>query len=164
MRWYALRVRAQCELRVREGLEALGIENYCPTYARDAKRTGRRIEHPYFPGYVFARFVFAERRPVIRIAQVVDVLGFGGHALAIPDQEIDAVKAVLEAKVNAVPADAYKLGDRVAVRSGPLAGLEGFVVHLKNATRLVVTVGMLNRAISAEVDADSLEVILRRAA
>jgi transcription antitermination factor NusG len=163
--WYALRVRSCSERLVIAALDAQSLEYYWPTYELDGRRREQPSIRAYFPGYVFSRFEFAERRPIVQIAQVIDVLGFGGHAMPIPDTEIAAVKQILATPaVNAAPAAAYQLGDRVIVRYGPLRGLEGYVVHIKNATRLVVNVSMLNRAISAEVDGDSLEVLARQAA
>jgi transcription antitermination factor NusG len=162
LHWYALRVRSNAEHLVTAALAVQQIEHYLPCRQVEL-RTGRKISRPYFPGYVFSHFEFAERRPIIRIPQVIDVLGFGSPA-AIPDEQIDAVRRMVEAKVNAAPTDCYHLGDHVVVRSGPLQGIEGYVVHIKNATRLVVNLPLLNRAVSAEVDAASLELLLSSAA
>jgi transcription antitermination factor NusG len=47
-------------------------------------------------------------------------------------------------------------GQSVLVERGPLKGTEGVVVRMKGAYRLVVSVFLLQRSISAEIDRDSV--------
>jgi len=55
-------------------------------------------------------------------------------------------------------------GEVVLVKSGPLAGVEGVVVLVKGSTRVIVSIGLLNRGVSAEVDASCLESLNKKAA
>jgi transcription antitermination factor NusG len=82
--------------------------------------------------------------------------------VAIPEVEIAAVRLMVSAPaVQSVAAAPYvATGDRVIVRRGPLAGLEGFVVYVpKGKPRVVVSVTMLGRSVSAEVDEDMIELL-----
>jgi transcription antitermination factor NusG len=64
---------------------------------------------------------------------------------------------MLEGAVQADPWPYMKEGARVRVTAGPLIGMEGFVVERKNECRLVVSVDLLGRSVSTEIDAASLE-------
>ncbi len=50
-------------------------------------------------------------------------------------------------------------GDRVRVRSGPLAGVEGTVLRRQGATRLVVAVNLLQQGASVDIDDCLLEPV-----
>ena len=50
-----------------------------------------------------------------------------------------------------------KIGERVRIKSGPLAGLQGLLVRQKNVYRLVISVEMLGRAAAVEVDSFLVE-------
>lgn len=165
MPWYALHVKPQSESLVAEKLDRIGLEGYYPHLVEKAAKNPRRsIERKFFPGYVFGHFAFAERGHVTEIPQVVSILGFGTHAISIPDAEVEAVRQMVSAPaaLTTVTECVYVgAGDRVRVRRGPLAGLEGYVAYAKNTARVIVSVSMLQRSISAEVDTDSLTVIER---
>jgi transcription antitermination factor NusG len=47
-------------------------------------------------------------------------------------------------------------GQRVLIEKGPLAGVEGLLVSIKKIFRLVVSVNMLQRSISVEVDREAV--------
>jgi transcription antitermination factor NusG len=158
--WYALHVHSNTESLVRDKLAICGIEGFYPHLAGKSRDGLRETELKFMPGYVFGRFAIEEKTPVVAINQVVSILGFGRHAIAIPDSEIAAVKLIVSFPSLAPEPCAYVAeGDRVRVRGGPLAGLEGYVCYMKNRTRVIVSVTMLARSISAEVDAVTLEML-----
>jgi len=155
--WYALHVASCTEALVRTALADVDIEGYYPAASVKSARLYRPdIERPFFPGYVFGRFNIEERTPVIRIPQVIRILGSGIVPEVIPDSEIDAVRIMTTAAI-ACPCPFLASGVRVRVRYGSLAGCEGVVVRRRGKTRVVVSIKMLERSISAEVDADGLE-------
>ncbi len=49
------------------------------------------------------------------------------------------------------------VGDRVRIDSGPLRGLDGIVVKLKENHRLVVSVTLLRRSVAVEIDSALVE-------
>ncbi len=169
MPWYALHVRSNTEPIVEAALALEGISSFFPhqklihTRAKakpvSQRKPGDWYSRPYFPGYVFVDADLARcRRAANSIAQVVRIVGIGIEAVAIPDGEIATVRRVIEAaeQVNVAPASAYGEGDWVIVKCGPLKDIEGRVVYLKNATRIIVAVSMLGQGVSAEVDASWL--------
>lgn len=163
MPWYCLHVASNTERLVRDRLaETAGIEAFYP-FVPVTSKDGRRItEKKFFPGYVFARFELAERTPVIQLPQVIQILGMGGHrAASIPNHEIEAVRQMVQsASASVTPCPYVASGTAVTVTAGPLRGLEGFVVYAAEGhSRVVVSVQMLQRSISAEVDSADIEVL-----
>jgi transcription antitermination factor NusG len=161
-RWYALQVRSQFERKVRDALNQAQIEPYLPTYQTRARWSDRTktVERILFPGYVFGRFELGRRRTAIALTGVVRILGVGAQPIAIEDAEIVNLQRVIEAGLDPLPAASLAAGQRVRVVEGPLAGVEGAIVRLKGVLRIVVAISLLNRAVSAEVDVDSVEPIL----
>jgi transcription antitermination factor NusG len=50
-------------------------------------------------------------------------------------------------------------GEKVLIRKGPLEGIAGIVDRQKNSTRIVLTLDLIMKSISVEVDSEDLEVI-----
>ena len=90
---------------------------------------------------------------------VISVLGFGNEPAPIPDEEIEAVSAALCSGLPAVPCAYLREGQRVRVTQGSLLGVEGILLKQKNQVRMVISVTMLQRSISVEIDSDWLASI-----
>ena len=59
--------------------------------------------------------------------------------------------------VSAEPHPYLRVGQRVRVKYGPLAGAEGILVRKKDKCRLVLNLDLIMRSVAAEVDAADLE-------
>ena len=90
---------------------------------------------------------------------VISVVGIGREPMPIPDEEIDAVKAVLLSGLPAEPCSYLREGQRVRVTDGSLYGVEGILVKKKNQFRMIVSVTMLQRSISVEIDGARLAAV-----
>jgi transcription antitermination factor NusG len=156
--WYALRLRAQREFQVFGDLETLGIEAFLPTWKERVKWSDREktAVRPLFPGYVFIRPKNVdELHRALMTRGVVQILPNSFAPAAIDENEVENVRRVVASKLNAVPCD-FAAGDPITIDSGPLAGVSGVVVRTRGATRVVVSVEILRRAISVELDAGTL--------
>ena len=82
------------------------------------------------------------------------VLGERWDRLApIPDEEIDAIQAVLEARVPVLPHAYLREGQRVRITRGPLTDVEGVLVRQNPKTGLLVlSVQLLRQSVAVEVD------------
>ena len=160
--WYGLRTRSKFEKSTVLSLSSKGYAPYLPCYRRRQRWSDRIIEteDPLFPGYVFCRFDLSKRLPILMTPGIVSVIGAGKQPLAIPDSEIAAVETILKSGLGAEPSPYVREGQRVHIDKGPLTGLEGiFMNQRKNEWRIVVSIGMLERSISAEIDRDWIRVI-----
>ncbi len=159
MNWYALHVRSNFERLVAGKLHYEGVEAFYPVRFEVSRDERRQVEKKFMPGYVFARFDLEDKTPVVAIPQVVSILGWGRHAVAIPEREIVAVQMIAQSK-DAKACEYLAEGARVRIaRGGSYEGLEGFVLKTRGKTRVVVSITTIARSMSLEVDASSLEPI-----
>jgi transcription antitermination factor NusG len=154
--WYALQVKPKFERVVETVLQGKNLEIYLPTYTKRRTWSDRikEIDSPLFPGYVFCRFNVNDRLPVLTTSGVVRVVGIGRVPAEIGEEEIGSVKRLVESGVPAMPWPYPRVGQRVIIRKGPLEGTEGVLVAVRNRYRIVVSISLLQRSISAEVDAE----------
>jgi transcription termination/antitermination protein NusG len=162
-RWYAAYTSANHEKRVAEQLKKRSVEQFVPLYASVRRWKDRRVEleMPLFPGYVFVRMALQNRLRVLQVPGVAKLVGFGGAPTALPEGEIETLRASLESGVRAEPHPFLTAGRRVRVKTGPLAGLQGILVRRKKQARFVVSVELIMRSMAVEIDAAELEPIRR---
>jgi transcription antitermination factor NusG len=96
---------------------------------------------------------------VLQVPGVVSIVSFNGELAALPEQEINALRNGLENQLYAEPCPYLKVGKRVRVIRGPMAGAEGILSRKKDRYRVVISVDVLMRAVAVEVDATDLELI-----
>jgi transcription antitermination factor NusG len=73
--------------------------------------------------------------------------------------ELSSLKRVMEAGLGIDPYPALKTKSRCRVRSGPLQGMEGQVLHRKGKAKFIVTITILGQGASVEIDGTELEPI-----
>lgn len=152
--WFALRVRSKHERVAALHLHNQGYQEFCPAYKSESQWSDRKktVERFLFPGYVFCRFNPDDRLPILMMPGVVNVVGFGNQPAPIPDDEIERVCTMIRAGLLVTPWPFLNVGQAVLVERGPLAGVEGILVEIKKTFRLVVSVHLLQRSVSTEVD------------
>ena len=152
--WYALRVRSKHERIAAIHLRERGYEEFSPSYRAVTQWSDRKkeVERFLFPGYVFCRFNPQDRLPVLTTPGVVDLVGFGGGPTSIPDNEIDDVRTMVRSGLLVTPWPFLEVGQTVLLERGPLAGLEGILEEVKGKLRVVVSIRLLQRSVSTEVD------------
>jgi len=154
MSWYALQVNCRKEASIASQIEGRGFECFVPTYKSLRKWSDRtkEINQALFPGYLFCRFEYQERQPIMTTAGVVQVVGNGRMAIPVPDTEIEALQVAVSSGIPAQPWPYLKTGELVRVNYGPLSGLEGILVNFKGNHRVVLSVTLLQRSLALEVD------------
>ena len=149
--WFVLQVRPRYEFLAANILRSKGFEEFLPSYKSKRQWSDRQkeIELPLFPGYVFCRFDVRIQAPILTTPGVMRVVGAN---MAIPDSEIEAIQMVMKRGVSAKPCEYLKVGTKVEVISGPLAGVCGILVSRTNQYRLILSVTLVQNSISVEVD------------
>lgn len=158
-RWYAAYTRANHEVRVTQQLARRSVEHFLPQYEslRRWKDRKVRLQLPLFPGYVFVRLALQDRLRVLQIPSVVRLVGFNGHPAVLPDNEIEALRASVAARLRTEPHPYLAVGRRVRIRRGPLMGVEGILVRRKNTLRVVLSLDLIARSAAVEVDTADIE-------
>ena len=162
--WYALHVRSRAEFAVAHYLEDANYSVFLPTYS-DLHRWSDRVKSirtPFFPGYVFCQMDINARLPVLQAPGVVKVVSCGRNYIPVPDEEIAAVRAVASSPLFVRQCPYLNVGDRVVIKRGPLAGVEGMLTQFKNNYRLVVSIHLLQRSLGVEVDLADVQPVTRR--
>jgi transcription antitermination factor NusG len=157
--WYAAYTCSRHEKYVAKQLEERRIECFLPLYRswRRWKDRRKQIALALFPGYVFVRMVLPERLRVLELPGVVRLVSFNGQPAQLPEQDIEALRNGLHERIHAEPHPYLRVGRRVRVTHGPLAGTEGILVRKKHKFRLVISLEVIMRSIAIEVDAADVE-------
>ena len=81
-----------------------------------------------------------------------------GNPLPMPDTVIDALRHGLSER-EVQPHPLLTVGERVRIRSGALSGMEGVISRHKGDMRVVITLELIMRSISVEVNGEDLEML-----
>lgn len=150
--WYALHTRPRQEKALSRQLLEREVPFYLPLVGKKLLVRGKCLLAyiPLFPGYVFLFGSDAERHFALTTRRVVQcVRAPDGAELARELRELQRLidtGAPLTVEQRLVP------GQRVEVRSGPLAGLVGTVLKRHGELRLLVTVHLLQQSVSLAIE------------
>ncbi|HKO04553.1 MAG TPA: UpxY family transcription antiterminator [Candidatus Acidoferrales bacterium] len=153
--WFALYTRSRFEKRVAEQLERKRMPVFLPLRLEVHHWQDRyqKVEVPMFRGYLFAQFSpnSPERTAVLRTAGVVRIVGFGQKDSEIPVEQIASLRRVAEEGALLHPHRFLRIGQRVKIASGALAGVEGILVRIRKQDRLVIAVDAIRQAVAVEL-------------
>jgi transcriptional antiterminator NusG len=159
LHWYAMWTNSHCEQLVHDQLLARGFDPFLPRIDVWTRRGGERrvVSAPLFSGYLFLRHAPMTKACYIAICKVrglVRMLGERWDRLeVVPDDEINGIRTVLEARVPVMPHPYLRNGERVRILRGPLTDVEGILVRTKpNKGLVVLQVALLQRSVAVEVD------------
>jgi transcription antitermination factor NusG len=108
---------------------------------------------------VFVNINPLEKLRVLQVPSVVHLVSFNGQLAELPEQEIAALRNGLEHDIYAEPHPYLKIGRRVRVVRGPMAGTEGILVRKKDKYRVVISIDVLMRSVAVEVDGVDIQAI-----
>ncbi|HWQ57016.1 MAG TPA: transcription termination/antitermination NusG family protein [Bryobacteraceae bacterium] len=148
--WFALYVKPRHEKHVSCVLRGKGYEEFVPLYSRRTR--SRSCDLPLFPGYVFCRFPPHNRLPILSVPGVFYIVAAGGQPAPLEDEEIEALRKLVCSGLPRGPWPYIAEGEKVVLQDGPLRGVSGHVLRLKNAGRLIVSVSVLQRSVAIEID------------
>ena len=159
--WYEIYTNSRHEKVVAKQLQDRSIEAFLPLYRSLHRWKDRRqlVELPLFPSYVFVRIDAQKRLRVLEVSGVVSLVSFNGEPDALPEQEINALRNGLENEIYAEPHPYLRVGRKVRVVRGPMAGAEGILSRKKDKCRVVISIDVLMRSIAVEVDGADVEPI-----
>lgn len=152
--WFALSVKPRHERSSAASLRSKGYEEFVPLYRSQRRWSDRvkELELPLFAGYVFCQFDVRFRLPILTTPGVVRIVGAGREPTPVPDGEIEALKSVARSGLPVEPWPFLQPGCLMSVEDGPLRGVQGTLLEIKQRERLVLSVGLLRRSIAVEVD------------
>lgn len=162
--WYAIYVKSRHEFHVFERLSRANIDAFLPTMERLSKWKDRKkmVSFPLFPSYLFVHInkSYNNILTVLKTNGVVRFLGINScDPEPIPEEQIIFLKRVVENKELIAPYPFLKVGQRIRIKRGPLAGVEGLLVEKAGQYSLVISVDILQQGVSLQIDAAEVEVV-----
>lgn len=159
--WFAVQTKPRHEKRVAAELEEKSIATFLPLFSdiRQWSDRKREVQRPLFANYVFVR-LGADRNTRVSVLQTHGVfrfVGARGLGVPIPEEQIQAVQAILRDKVPFVPYPFLSVGQKVRIRGGSLDGLEGVLMALNGDKSLIVSVESIQRSIAIRIEGYQLE-------
>lgn len=157
--WFAIRVKSNRDQVVTAGLADRGYETFLPKCRRGhgSDESARKL-NPLFPGYVFSRFDITRRLPILMIPGVVHIVGIGRTPVAIPDDEIESIRLLVESDLPIAAEQYFQTGEAVRLDAGPLKGAMGTVTDRRRGL-FVVSITLLQRSISVALSPEWLSKV-----
>jgi len=160
--WYAVQTRARHEKAVAQRLEEQGISTFLPLVSEVHRWSDRRkrVHLPLFNCYVFAQLACLNesRYQVYRTHGVFGIVGPNG-GLAIPEEQIEAVRMLLTQELGWSNHPFLKIGQRVRVRGGSMDGVEGVLVSRNGDRTLVISIDAIQRSLAIRIEGYDVEPI-----
>jgi transcription antitermination factor NusG len=125
-----------------------------------SKRKDRRkkIMIPMFPGYLFVEMAILDnylRLDILKTFGVVQILGKarGAEPIPVPDEKIDAIRRIIESRVEVQQLQYPKVGEPARIMDGPFKGVEGLVISTDYAKELfVISIELLQRSVAIKLE------------
>ncbi|MBF0330168.1 MAG: UpxY family transcription antiterminator [Nitrospirae bacterium] len=162
--WFAVHVKSRHEFKVQERLAKSGIEVFLPVVEKLSKWKDRKklIEFPMFNGYLFVHIPKSHGvlLSVLKTPGVARFIGMTpGEPESVPDEQIESLKKIVENKETIDPYPYLKEGNRVRIKRGALAGVEGILVQKAGQHLLVLSIDLLQQGVSLKIDSSEVEPI-----
>ena len=157
--WYAIQTRSRHEKMVRDQLAAKSIKHLLPLWRKRSlwKDRVKYVEVPLFSGYLFGYFALLEKVTVLETFGVARIVGVNGTAVPVPDEQITAVRTMVEHRLPYDPHPYLVEGMRVRIKCGPLIGAEGILIEKRQKHRLVISMDLIQQGVAVEVDIANVE-------
>jgi transcription antitermination factor NusG len=159
--WYALHTHSRHEKRVHQDLGLRAIESFLPLYEtvhRWKNGCKVRVELPLFPGYLFVKIDPRDRFKALDVPGAISIVGSLKGPWPLPEAEITHLRSSLQS-CKFEPHPYLAIGQKVRIKSGPLADMTGFLVRQSGGLRVVLSVDLIQQAAAVEVNVDDVEAI-----
>jgi len=150
--WWVLHSRPRTEKAMARQFLARGLTFFLPLYQRQWRSKGRMQSSylPLFPGYIFLRGDDEARVAALTTNLIANVLAVKDQASLTAD--LARVHHLMESGSALTPEAQLAPGARVEIIAGPLAGLEGKVLHRGKKMHFFIEVHLLQQGVSVEIE------------
>lgn len=165
LKWLVVRTKPRQERAAVSHLLHRGVEPYCPLYL-EPKWNRKRVQAPVplFTGYIFVRCNPEHQLNAVSYCPgVAHPVRFDRKPAIVDEDVIDTIRRREAAHGYVMPPEieiGIKLGNKVMIMAGPLAGLEGvFRGYLRGRERANVLIEFLRQQNLVEVDTADLAAV-----
>jgi transcription antitermination factor NusG len=160
MPWYAIHTKSRHEYKACSGLLQKNLSVFLPEIEVWSKRKDRkkRIFVPLFPGYLFVETKLQDNETklaILKTSGVVCILGKKENTepIAVPENKIEAIRRLLDKKVEVFSLQYPSIGEPARIIDGPLAGIEGTVISTDAEKELfVISIELLQRSVAIKLE------------
>lgn len=157
MNWYCLHTEPKQENKVALVLQReLEMEVFAPRIRFRRLRSGRPLwaTEALFPGYLFARFDYVERRrQVSAIAGVTRIVQFGDRPSPVDESIVSELRSLVKDNETVEVSAEPQPGSEVIVVGGPMRGLRVLVTRVIPARqRIAILLELLGSHREVEIE------------
>ena len=144
-RWWVLHTRPRAEKAMARQFLARSLMFFLPLHHRQWRSRGRTQSSylPLFPGYIFLRGDDDARVSALTTNLVANVLPVTNQDELYAD--LSRVHHLMESGYPLTPQDHLEPGTVVEITAGPLAGLQGKILHRGRKLHFFIEVQLLRR-------------------
>lgn len=163
--WFAVYTKPRQEKIALENLERQGFRCFLPMAVNPYQRRTERIPRiePLFPRYLFLNAIADQQSlsPVRSSRGVCSLVRFGMQLATLPERVIGIIQRRRDPHTGYVQLDPVlvRVGDRVRIFDGPLAGIEGIFQERRGMNRALLLMSLLGAESTVEVDALLLQKV-----
>jgi len=163
--WYAIETRRGYELLGAKILRSKGYLTFAPLYRK--RKVGdhpAEVDIPLFENYLFVQIPREARAPcgpIVTTPGVKRIVSFGGVAAVVPDSEIETIRDLVNSGICLEPWKWIPSGSVITIESGPMKGVEGVLISAPTEQRIVVSIQILQRSVTAILDTDTVYTVLK---
>ncbi|WP_143960507.1 UpxY family transcription antiterminator [Litoribacter populi] len=161
-KWYVMYTAPRAEKKVTQRLEENGLEVFLPMIEEIRQWSDRKkkVQRALFNGYIFVKTTRDKLWESLQVQGAVKFVHFAGNHATVRDQEIDAIKRLLETGV-AVEVDSSEIetGEKVKILGGPMQGFEGECVQRGNKDYFIIRIPTIHQNVMVSIPRKFLEVL-----
>ena len=153
--WFVVRTKARKEDYAVQQLERRGVATFLPRILE----YGRDQIAPLFPCYLFVRIALAEQYyRVVWTPGIRNFVAFGAVPTPVPESAVSLIAASAGEGGIIRPLARFSPGDRVQIRSGPLAGLVAVIERpCPHRGRVKILLDFLRQGTSVELPVELVD-------
>ncbi|RLD59403.1 MAG: hypothetical protein DRI97_01070 [Bacteroidetes bacterium] len=158
-KWYAIYTRSRAEKKIHDMLLKAGFDAYLPLRKVLKQWSDRKkwVEEPLFRSYIFVRISEAEYYDVLNSPGAVRFITFEGKAVAIPPQQIEAIKQFVDTGQILPDVDLeLEPGAMVDIIAGPMKGIHGELLEILGKKKVKIEIDGLGQAVYLELPASHI--------
>ena len=160
-RWHVIYTRARSEKKIHERLQRIGIDSYLPLQKVRKQWSDRKkwVHEPLFRSYLFVKITPSEYQTVLMVEGVVKYVYFEGKPAIVQEKQMEDLRRLVNNEILMEFAPMVHKGDRVAIRTGPMAGVEGILQDFQGEKRVILQINGLEQALAIMVPITDVEKV-----
>lgn len=161
-RWFAIYAAFKKEKYAEKQLRKKDIETYLPIQKikRQYERKVKYVELPLINCYLFVKITKSEYVKVLETDYIIRFVKIGKDLLAIPNNEIETLRLVLDEKLNVeVEESRFYKGENVVISEGNLAGISGKLVAFQGKEKVMIELNSIGYTLQMELDKNLLKKV-----